>query len=220
MNTINELLSSNKEEKETKEETEIKTTIVEEKVLKNRERKQVKLDENYQELSNLNKKTGIKILSFLAPFLGTIMGVAWSLFSVGIEKEKMSLILGLLVSTAIGNIIGGIISLRITNDELSNTELDMYKSMKHKNMETDFNHKITLKELNDLKVTHEKLLIDTEKLRKENDERILEQQVQERLRIKEKEINDRVEEEVNKRVELRLKEQKRLSKKVVKDLEE
>ena len=148
------------------------------------------------------------------------MGVAWSLFSVGIEKEKMTLILGLLVSTAIGNIIGGIISLRITNDELSNTELDMYKSMKHKNMETDFNHKITLKELNDLKVIHEKLLIDTEKLRKENDERILEQQVQERLRIKEKEINDRVEEEVNKRVELRLKEQKRLSKKVVKDLEE
>ena len=36
MNTINELLSSNKEEKETKEETEIKTNIVEEKVLKNR----------------------------------------------------------------------------------------------------------------------------------------------------------------------------------------
>lgn len=202
MNTINELLSSNEEP----EKVEIKENVIERKVEENKKRKVAKMDEEYQEISSIKSKTGVKILSFVAPFLGTIMGTIWSLFSLGIDKEKLTLIIGILVSTAIGNILGGVLSLKITSDELETTEIDMYKSMKTKHMKTDIMYEQLSKEKEELQQKHIKLIEDTDKLRKEHEERILKEKVEAQVKLREKEINDRVEAEINKRVEEKLKE--------------
>ena len=84
MNTIEELLNSKKTEVE---EEKPKENVLEKKVLKNKERKERKLDQDYKELTQLENKTWLKILVFACPFIGTVLGVFWSLFQLGVDKE-------------------------------------------------------------------------------------------------------------------------------------
>ena len=198
MNTIEELLNSSKEESKPKE------TALEKVVLKNQERKERKLDEDYKNLSQLENKMWLKILTFACPFIGTLLGVVWSLFSLGIEEEYLKIIGGLLISTVIGNVIGGILSAIITNSELQRTEIDMYNGMKTKHLKSDYEREQAIKDRDKAESNYKKLFDETTQLRKEHEERIIQQEVEKRTKEKEAEINllveQRIEEEVKKRI--------------------
>lgn len=198
MNTIGELLSSKNEEEKPKENR------IEKAVIKNKERKERKLDQDYKDLSQLENKTWLRVLTFACPFIGTMLGVIWSLFSLGIEKEYLRIIGGLLISTVIGNIIGGILSAMITNSELQRTEIDMYNGMKTKHLKDDFEREQAIKERTQIQSSYDELLKDTTQLRKEHEERKIQEEVNRRLAEKEAQINSlvdqRIEEEVQKRL--------------------
>lgn len=198
MNTIEELLSSKNEEEKPKENR------IEKAVIKNKERKERKLDQDYKDLSQLENKTWLRVLTFACPFIGTMLGVIWSLFSLGIEKEYLRIIGGLLISTVIGNIIGGILSAMITNSELQRTEIDMYNGMKTKHLKDDFEKDQAIKERTQIQKSYDELLKDTTQLRKEHEERKIQEEVNRRLAEKEAQINSlvdqRIEEEVQKRL--------------------
>lgn len=200
MNTIGELLNS----KETEVEEKPKENRIEKAVIKNKERKERKLDQDYKDLSQLENKTWLRVLTFACPFIGTMLGVIWSLFSLGIEKEYLRIIGGLLVSTVIGNIIGGILSAMITNSELQRTEIDMYNGMKTKHLKDDFEREQAIKERTQIQSSYDELLKDTTQLRKEHEERKIQEEVNRRLAEKEAQINSlvdqRIEEEVQKRL--------------------
>ena len=196
MNTIEELLNSNKEE--------VKENALEKAIIKNKERKERKLDEDYKNLSQLENKMWLKILTFACPFIGTLLGVVWSLFSLGIEEEYLKIIGGLLISTVIGNVIGGILSAIITNSELQRTEIDMYNGMKTKHIKSDYEREQAIKDRDKAESNYKKLFDETTQLRKEHEERIIQQEVEKRTKEKEAEINllveQRIEEEVKKRI--------------------
>lgn len=200
MNTIGELLNS----KETEVEEKPKENRIEKAVIKNKERKERKLDQDYKDLSQLENKTWLRVLTFACPFIGTMLGVIWSLFSLGIEKEYLRIIGGLLISTVIGNIIGGILSAMITNSELQRTEIDMYNGMKTKHLKDDFEREQAIKERTQIQKSYDELLKDTTQLRKEHEERKIQEEVNRRLAEKEAQINSlvdqRIEEEVQKRL--------------------
>lgn len=186
MNTIRELLSSKEE-------------ALENVVIKNKERKERKLDQDYKDLSQLENKMWLKILTFACPFIGTLLGVFWSLFQLGVDKEQLTLVIGLLISTTIGNVIGGILSAIITNSELQRTEIDMYNGMKTKHLKDDFEKEQAIKERTKLQKDYDELLTNTTQLRKEHEEKIMQEEVERRVKEKEKEIEARVQEELNKR---------------------
>lgn len=200
MNTIHELLSS----KEKPEENKVKENKVEEVVLKNKERKARKLDEEYKDLTQLENKTWVKVLAFACPFLGTMFGVFWSLFTLGIDKAELVLVVGLLISTAIGNVIGGLLSAKLTNDELFRTEIDMYNGMKTKHMKSEYERERALEDKKKAEEDYQKLFNETTQLRKEYEERKIQEEVNRRLAEKEAQINllvdQRIEEEVQKRL--------------------
>lgn len=206
MNTINELLSS----KEEKEEVEIKETTLEKKVLKNKERKERKLDQDYKELTQLENKTWVKILAFACPFIGTLFGVFWSLFTLGVDKAQLVLVVGLLVSTAVGNVLGGLLSAKITNDELSRTEIDMYNGMKTKHMKSEYEREQALKDKTKAEEEYKKLFDETTQLRKDYEERKIQEEVARRMAEKEKEIEERIQLEIDKRVALELESKKEI----------
>lgn len=202
MNTINELLNSNKEAVEEKS----KENALEKAVIKNKERKERKLDEDYKKLSQLENKLWLKILTFACPFIGTLLGVVWSLFSLGIEKEYLKIIGGLLVSTVIGNIIGGILSALITNSELERTEIDMYNGMKTKHIKDDFEREQALKDRDKAETEYKKLFDETTQLRKEYEERKMKEEIDRRVKEKEAQINSLVEQRIEEEVKKRLSE--------------
>ena len=206
MNTINELLSS----KEEKEEVEIKETTLEKKVLKNKERKERKLDQDYKELTQLENKTWVKILAFACPFIGTLFGVFWSLFTLGVDKAQLVLVVGLLVSTAIGNVLGGLLSAKITNDELARTEIDMYNGMKTKHLKSEYDKEQAIKDKNKAEADYNKLFDETTQLRKDYEERKIQEEVARRMAEKEKEIEERIQLEIDKRVEIELEKKKEI----------
>jgi hypothetical protein len=206
MNTINELLSS----KEEKEEVEIKETTLEKKVLKNKERKERKLDQDYKELTQLENKTWVKILAFACPFIGTLFGVFWSLFTLGVDRAQLILVVGLLVSTAIGNVVGGLLSAKITNDELARTEIDMYNGMKTKHMKSEYEREQAIKDKNKAEADYNKLFDETTQLRKDYEERKIQEEVARRMAEKEKEIEERIQLEIDKRVEIELEKKKEI----------
>lgn len=201
MNTIGELLNSNKEE-----DKAVKENLVEKAVLKNKERKERKLDEDYKTLSQLENKLWLKILTFACPFIGTMLGVVWSLFSLGIEKEYLKIIGGLLISTVIGNIIGGILSAIITNAELQRTEIDMYNGMKTKHLKSDYEKDQAIKDRDKAQNDYKKLFDETTQLRKEYEERKIQEEVNRRFKAKEAEINSLVEQRIEEEVQKRLNE--------------
>lgn len=211
MNTIGELLNSKKKE-ENKEDKVVKESVVEEAVLKHRERKQRKLDEDYKELTQLENKTWVRVLAFACPFIGTLFGVFWSLFSLGIDKAQLVLVIGLLVSTAIGNVLGGLLSSKLTNDELFRTEVDMYNGMKTKHLKSEYEREQALKDKHKAEEDYKKLFDETAQLRKEHEERKIQEEVNRRMAEKEKEIEARVELELNKRVEEELEKIKEIQK--------
>jgi hypothetical protein len=199
MNTIEELLNSNKGEKP-------KETILEKAIIKNQERKERKLEEDYKELSQLENKLWLKILTFACPFIGTMLGVVWSLFSLGIEEEYLKIIGGLLISTVIGNIIGGILSAIITNAELQRTEIDMYNGMKTKHLKSDYEKDQAIKDRDKAQNDYKKLFDETTQLRKEYEERKIQEEVNRRFKAKEAEINSLVEKRIEEEVQKRLNE--------------
>ena len=207
MNTIGELLSSKEEVK--KEEKTI-TENIENKVLKNKERRERKLDQDYKDLTQLESKTWVKVLAFACPFIGTVFGVFWSLFQLGIDKEELILVVGLLISTAIGNILGGLLSAKLTNDELARTEIDMYNGMKTKHMRSDYEREQALKDKNKAEEDYKKLFDETTQLRKEHEERKIQEEVARRMKEKEKEIEERIQLEIDKRVALELESKKEI----------
>lgn len=200
MNTISELLSSKKAEEKPKENT------LEKAVIKNKERKERKLDQDYKDLSQLQNKMWLKIITFACPFIGTVLGVFWSLFQLGIDKQQLTLVIGLLVSTAIGNVVGGILSAVITNSELERTEIDMYNGMKTKHLKDDFEKEQAIKEKTQLQSSYDELLKDTTQLRKEHEEKIRNEEVERRVKEKEAQINSLVEQRIEEEVKKRLKE--------------
>ena len=194
MNTIQELLNSNKEEAK-----EHKDNALEKAVIKNIERKERKLDEDYQNLSQLENKVWLKVLTLACPFIGTLLGVGWSLFQLETDKQQLTLIIGLLVSTIIGNILGGILSLLITNSELQRTEIDMYNGMKTKHIKDNLEKEQAIKDKDKVEFEYKKLFEETTQLRKEHEEKLMREEVERRVKEKEKEIEARVQEELNKR---------------------
>jgi hypothetical protein len=199
MNTISELLSSKKAEEKPKENT------LEKAVIKNKERKERKLDQDYKDLSQLQNKMWLKIITFACPFIGTVLGVFWSLFQLGIDKQQLTLVIGLLVSTAIGNVVGGILSAVITNAELERTEIDMYNGMKTKHLKDDFEKEQAIKEKTQIQSSYDELLKDTTQLRKEHEEKIRNEEVERRVKEKEAQINSLVEQRIEEEVQKRLK---------------
>lgn len=204
MNTINELLSSKEEE------VEIKETTLEKKVLKNKERKERKLDQDYKDLTQLENKTWLKILVFACPFIGTVLGVFWSLFQLGVDKEQLVLVIGLLISTSIGNVLGGLLSAKLTNDELARTEIDMYNGMKTKHMKSEYEREQALKDKTKAEEEYKKLFDETTQLRKDYEERKIQEEVAKRMAAKEKEIEERIQLEIDKRVALELESKKEI----------
>lgn len=202
MNTIKDLLSSKDEVKEEKP----KENSIEKAVIKNKERKERKLDDDYKNLSQLENKMWLRILTFACPFIGTLLGVVWSLFSLGIEKEYLKIIAGLLISTVIGNIIGGILSAIITNSELERTEIDMYNGMKTKHIKDDFEKEQAIKDKNKIESDYKKLFDETTQLRKEHEEKLMKEEVDRRVKQREAEINSLVEQRIEKEVKKRLNE--------------
>ena len=134
------------------------------------------------------------------------MGVVWSLFSLGIEKEYLKIIGGLLVSTVIGNIIGGILSALITNSELERTEIDMYNGMKTKHIKDDFEREQALKDRDKAETEYKKLFDETTQLRKEYEERKMKEEIDRRVKEKEAQINSLVEQRIEEEVKKRLSE--------------
>lgn len=201
MNTIGELLNSKKTEEEKPKENTLEKVVI-----KNKERKERKLDQDYKDLSQLENKMWLKILTFACPFIGTMLGVIWSLFSLGIEKEYLRIIGGLLISTIIGNIIGGILSAIIANAELERTEIDMYNGMKTKHIKSDFEKEQAIKEKTQMQSSYDELLKDTTQLRKEHEEKIRNEEVERRVKEKEAQINSLVEQRIEEEVQKRLKE--------------
>lgn len=206
MNTIGELLSS----KEKKEEVEVKETALEQKVLKNKERKERKLDQDYKDLTQLENKTWLKILVFACPFIGTVLGVFWSLFQLGVDKAQLVLVIGLLISTSIGNVLGGLLSAKLTNDELARTEIDMYNGMKTKHMKSEYEREQALKDKTKAEEDYKKLFDETTQLRKDYEERKIQEEVARRMAAKEKEIEERIQLEIDKRVALELESKKEI----------
>ena len=206
MNTIGELLSS----KEKKEEVEVKESVLEQKVLKNKERKERKLDQDYKDLTQLESKTWLKILVFACPFIGTVLGVFWSLFQLGVDKAQLVLVIGLLISTSIGNVLGGLLSAKLTNDELARTEIDMYNGMKTKHMKSEYEREQALKDKTKAEEDYKKLFDETTQLRKDYEERKIQEEVARRMAAKEKEIEERIQLEIDKRVALELESKKEI----------
>lgn len=206
MNTIGELLSS----KEKKEEVEVKESVIEQKVLKNKERKERKLDQDYKDLTQLESKTWLKILVFACPFIGTVLGVFWSLFQLGVDKAQLVLVIGLLISTSIGNVLGGLLSAKLTNDELARTEIDMYNGMKTKHMKSEYEREQALKDKTKAEEDYKKLFDETTQLRKDYEERKIQEEVARRMAEKEKEIEERIQLEIDKRVALELESKKEI----------
>ena len=203
MNTIEELLNSKKTEVE---EEKPKENVLEKKVLKNKERKERKLDQDYKELTQLENKTWLKILVFACPFIGTVLGVFWSLFQLGVDKEQLTLVIGLLISTSIGNILGGLLSSKLTNDELSRTEIDMYNGMKTKHLKSEYEREQAIKDKNKAETDYQKLFDETTQLRKEYEERKIQEEVNRRIAEKEAQINSLVEQRIEEEVQKRLNE--------------
>lgn len=206
MNTIGELLSS----REVKKEEKTITENIENKVLKNKERRERKLDQDYKELTQLESKTWVKVLAFSCPFIGTVFGVFWSLFQLGVDKAQLVLVVGLLVSTAIGNILGGLLSAKLTNDELARTEIDMYNGMKTKHLKSDYEREQALKDKAKAEEDYKKLFDETTQLRKDYEERKIQEEVARRIAEKEKEIEERIQLEIDKRVALELESKKEI----------
>lgn len=205
MNTIGELLSSKE-----KEEVEVKESVLEQKVLKNKERKERKLDQDYKDLTQLENKTWLKILVFACPFIGTVLGVFWTLFQLETDKEQLVLVIGLLISTSIGNVLGGLLSTKLTHDELSRTEIDMYNGMKTKHMRSEYEREQALKDKHKAEEDYKKLFDETTQLRKDYEERKIQEEVARRMKEKEKEIEERIQLEIDKRVALELESKKEI----------
>jgi hypothetical protein len=135
-----------------------------------------------------------------------MLGVVWSLFSLGIEEEYLKIIGGLLISTVIGNIIGGILSAIITNAELQRTEIDMYNGMKTKHLKSDYEKDQAIKDRDKAQNDYKKLFDETTQLRKEYEERKIQEEVNRRFKAKEAEINSLVEKRIEEEVQKRLNE--------------
>ena len=202
MNTIEELLNSNEEKVEEKP----KENALEKAVIKNKERKERKLDEDYKSLTQLENKTWLKVLTFACPLMGTLLSLFWCLFSLGIDKEYLKIIGGTLIANIVGNILGGLLSALITNSELQRTEIDMYNGMKTKHIKSDYERERALEDKKKAEEDYKKLFDETTQLRKDYEERKIQEEVNRRTAEKEAQINSLVEQRIEEEVKKRLNE--------------
>ena len=124
------------------------------KILEVANRKEkLSLDPEYERIiERNNQSTRLSgFISFLGPVMGTIGGPLFAIFRLGLDDEKTALLGSILIGAAIGNVIGGLISLFVMKLTVRNRTEMTYVEMKGKLEIADANVLRKNEEISELK---------------------------------------------------------------------